>query len=98
SLGIESEGLKVVVEKVSFPNGSQKKKLERAFVLMEQVLNSEEFKEKVIAYKAKFSGEREYTGSNGLSNEHVYLRLMTGEELQTKDTPGEVNLYVTKYY
>jgi len=95
---VETGHLTVKVEKVYFPDGCQKKKLEQAFKLMERVLNSEEFKQKVIGYVAKFSDKREYTGSNGLSNEQVYEHLMTGQEISMMDTEGEVNLYVTKYH
>lgn len=95
--GVEDGHLKVVVEKVYFPNGCQKTKLEQAFELTEQVVNSQEFKAKVIGYVARYSGRREYTGSNGLSNEQVYEHLMTGRELTMDDTPGEMNLFITKY-
>lgn len=96
--GVEDGHLKVVVEKVRFPEGCQKKKLEQAFLLTEQVVNSQEFKEKVIGYIAANTGKREYTGNNGLSNEQVYLHLMSGEELTMKDSSGEMNLYITKYH
>lgn len=89
--------LSVAVQKVYFPKGCQYEKLQQAFELMEKVVNSEAFKEKVIGYIARYSGQREYTSNNGLSNEEVYMRLMEGTEIMMQDTPGTIDLYVTKY-
>ncbi len=69
-----------------------------AFKMIEEVVNSEEFKEKVIGYMGS-TGNRSYTSSNNLTNEQVYAFLMQGKELlKGNETLGEMNFDVARYY
>ena len=89
--------IKFVAEDITFPEGPQKEKFERALSLLEEVLNSEEFKTKVIGYTRR--GERSYQknyiwndSNNRLSNEDVYELIMNGDEKMRANTPGEMNI------
>lgn len=93
----QSRHLAFVPEEVSFPDGPQKEKFEMALSIMEEVMNSEEFKRKVIAYENSL-GQREYQknflwddSSSRLSNEDVYQVIMNGEEKMRPRTFGEMN-------
>src|SRR5690606_10221987 len=75
----------------------QKEKFEEALALMETVMNSEEFKAKVIGY-VNSSGERTYNknflwneSDKRLTNEDVYQIIMNGNEKMRPDTDGEMN-------
>jgi hypothetical protein len=58
------------------------------------VINSEEFKERVISYK----GERGYASNNSLSNVQIYELLMTGHEiLDGESSIGEMNFDIKRY-
>lgn len=93
---IETGRLVFVPENIKFPEGSQKIKFEKALTIMEEVLNSEEFKTKVIAFERR--GERSYQknylwsdSSKVLSNEDIYQVIMNGNEKMRPGTQGEMN-------
>ena len=97
--------LVVVPEKMSFPNRSQKVRFERAQQILEAVLNSEEFKWRVLAFKRSADGKRRYqknylwnNSSDRLTNEQIYNLIMEGNEYMRPNTLGEMNLnaYVKK--
>jgi|GEM_PF-3511256 len=72
-------------------------KMKAAFAIIERVVNSDEFKEKVINFVGK-NGQRSYIRNNGLTNEQVYEAIMAGKELiGGAQTPGEMNFDVTRY-
>lgn len=71
-------------------------KLEEAFTLLEEVVNSEEFKDRVINFK-NAKGERAFASNNGLTNEEIYEIFMEGRETLQMDTPGEMNFYLQLY-
>lgn len=90
--------LRVVPEEVDFPAHPQKVKFERALGLIEEVMNSEEFKVKVLTY-VNAKGEKAYSrnylwgdSSKPLSHEDVYRVIMTGNEKTIENTIGEMNL------
>jgi hypothetical protein len=74
-----------------------KDKLERAFALMEEVVNSEEFKDRVINFKNS-KGERAFASNKGKSNEEIYQQFIEGREILQPNTPGEMNFYLRLYY
>jgi hypothetical protein len=77
--------------------GKKLEKLERAFEVLERVVNSDEFKNRVINFK-NTKGERAFASNKGLSNEEIYQLLMEGrEDLQT-NTLGEMNFYLKLYH
>lgn len=71
-------------------------KLEKAFAALEQAVNSEEFKDRVINFKNS-KGERSFASNKGLSNEEIYQIFMEGREVLQPETPGEMNFYLKLY-
>lgn len=95
---VHNQYLKVVTEGYKFPRGKQKTKFELALSLLEEVLNSNEFKEKVLTYK-RADGQRLYQknhlwndADHTLSNEDVYNIIMAGDEKMRPNTFGEMNI------
>lgn len=72
------------------------KKVQKAFEIMEKVVNSEEFKNRVINFR-NTKGERAFASNKGLSNEEVYEIFMEGRETLQQETPGEMNFYLKMY-
>lgn len=72
------------------------RKLEAAFEVLEKVVNSETFKERVINFK-NTKDERAFASNKGLSNEEIYEAFMEGRETLQMDTPGEMNFYLKLY-
>jgi hypothetical protein len=76
---------------------SERQRIEEAFKVIEAVINSEEFKNKVISYEGE-DGHRRYTANNDLTNEAIYEKLMQGKELLNgEETLGEMNLDIKRY-
>ena len=92
--------LKVVGGTLSgFPKDSKEKvKVLDSYSIIEAVMNSNEFKERVINFKSSI-GTRSYSSNRGMSNEQVYEFLMQGKELVGgENTLGEMNFDVNRYY
>jgi hypothetical protein len=88
--------LTVVAMQVTGFDGDKGMKLESALRLLEEVVNSEEFKERVINFKNK-KGLRAFASNLGLSNEDIYARFMEGRETLQQDTPNEMNFFLKLY-
>lgn len=88
--------LKVVPMQVEKFDDQSREKLNAAFSVLEQVVNSEEFKERVINFKNS-KGERAFASNKGLSNEEVYEQFMAGLETLQPDTYGEMNFFLRLY-
>lgn len=71
-------------------------KLHYSFSVLEQVVNSEEFKDRVINFRNS-QGERAFASNQGLTNEEIYKIFMEGRETLQQDTPGEMNFYLKLY-
>jgi hypothetical protein len=93
---VETKYLKVVGMKVSGFSGSHLTKMNTAFEVLEKVVNSEEFKDRVINFK-NTKGERAFASNNGLTNEQIYEQFMEGRETLQPNTPGEMNFYLKLY-
>jgi hypothetical protein len=101
---ISSKYLVIVPESTKFPSGAQSVKFYKAVSLLDEILNSDEFKRRVISY-IRSDGNRMYQknlmwsdSKNRLSNEDVYNIIMDGNERMIQNTLGEMNLnsYVKK--
>lgn len=104
SKSVSNRYLTVVPEEWSFPSRTQtgktqKAKYEKALEILEEVLNSEEFRTKVLSYKRR-DGKRLYQknyiwneSDNTLTNEDVYNLLMRGDEKMVPNSIGEMNIY-----
>lgn len=88
--------LVVVPESLVGFDGEKGVKIESAMRLLEEVVNSEEFKEKVLNFKNK-KGERAFASNNGLTNEQIYARFMDGRETLQPDTQLEMNFFLKLY-
>lgn len=95
--------LNVLVEKWSFPHRTelgeyQKEKFERALAILEEVLNSKKFKERVLSYTRK-DGKRLFqknylwdNSSELLTNEDVLEIILNGNEHSRPNTLSEMNI------
>jgi hypothetical protein len=96
--------LDIEVESVVYREGNQKEKLKKAFILIDEIVNSVEFKTKVISYMGKKGVQaysKNYLWSNSkerLSNEDIYDLIMKGDEKMVPDTIGKMNLNVRRYW
>lgn len=72
-------------------------KVEKAFEVMEKVVNSEEFKNKVINF-VNSKGKTEFASNKGLTNTQIYERFMEGKEDLQPNTPNEMNFFLKLYY
>lgn len=91
--------LKVVPDKIQgFDNvPKEEARLQEAFGVIEKVMNSNEFKNKVISYQGSGS-KGGYTSNKDMTNEEIYEFLMQGKELiDGETTQGEMNLDVKRY-
>lgn len=93
---VPTQHLTVVGEQLTGFNSAAKTKVTRAFKLIEQVVNSEEFKSRVLNFKNS-RGVRAFASNNGMSNEEIYETFMAGRETLLQDTPGEMNFYLKIY-
>jgi hypothetical protein len=92
--------LVVKPEVTVFPkNKIQKEKFYKAISMLEEILNSESFKSKVLSYKRESNGQREYQkaylwkdASKTLTNEEVLKVILEGNEKMRPHTFGEMNI------
>lgn len=96
--------VKVLKEQVRFPAGRQGNRLDEAINLLDEVINSEEFKRRVLSY-TRPNGQRGYSKNyrwknvnENLTSEQIYKIIMTGDERMRPNTKGEMNLNIRKYY
>ena len=72
-------------------------KVEQAFAVLEKVVNSEEFKSRVLNF-VNTQGKTEFASNKGLTNTQIYATFMDGRETLQQNTPGEMNYYLSLYY
>ncbi len=72
-------------------------KLDSAFKALEYVVNSDEFKNRVINFKNS-KGQRSFASNDGKSNEEIFEIFMDGRETLQHDTSGEMNFFLNLYY
>lgn len=102
--GFTNNYLNVIVESARFPAGSQEAKFQEALDILPEVMNSDEFRKKVLTF-VNSKGENRFNknylwkdSTKRLTNEDVYNIIMLGDELMRPDTLGEMNInsYVKK--
>ena len=94
--GVPTRYLRVVPEKVEGFSADYQPTLDASFDVLERVVNSETFKERVLNFR-NAQGERAFASNNGKTNEEIYEIFMEGREKLLQDTPGEMNLYLKRY-
>jgi hypothetical protein len=72
-------------------------KVDAAFAVLEKVVNSEEFKNRVLNF-VNTQGKTEFASNKGLTNTQIYATFMDGRETLQQNTPGEMNYYLSLYY
>lgn len=90
----KSTKLGVDVYMRNFDDKDQAKVL-KAKEILEVIMNSEEFKNRVLNFT--YNGKKEFHQNNGLTNEEIYNHLMTGEELLMPNSTGVMNFDLTLY-
>lgn len=89
--------LSVKAESIKGFEGDSLAKMEASLELVEKVVNTEEFKNRVINFKNN-KGERAFASNKGLTNEQIYAQFMDGRETLQQNTPGEMNFFLSLYY
>lgn len=77
-------------------NETQEAKMQEALKRLKLVINSVEFKERVLNHT--YSGEKTFVENNGLSNEEIYYKIMDGAEDLLPEVDQEMDLDITMYY
>ncbi len=72
------------------------KKMKDALARLEIVINSVEFRERVLAHE--FNGQLSFNDNDGMTNEEIYEKLMTGHEDLLPVNDQEIDLDMTLYY
>lgn len=93
---VQADHLSVKAMKIEGFDGEGLAKLKLAFKVLEQVVNTEEFKDRIINFKNS-KGLREFASNNELSNEQIYAIFMDGRETLQQNTPSEMNFYLKLY-
>lgn len=73
----------------------RKAKLERSLLLLEQVLNTPIFRERVAAYTYK--GKKNFVDNKSMDNTQVLKSLLDGSETLTPGVDNSVNILLTFY-
>lgn len=74
----------------------QESKMDKALSRLEIIINSEEFKSRVLNHE--FEGEKSFKRNNDLSNEEIYEFLLTGAEQLNEIVDQEIDLDLTLYH
>ncbi len=77
-------GLEIVVHQANNYNQSQKATFDLAISALQKVVNTEEFKQKVLHFT--YQGQETYVQNEGLSNLQIYNRIMQAAEMYPKAT------------
>lgn len=93
---VDTKYLEVKIMEIKGFTGAYLTKMQDASGLLEVVVNSETFKNRVLNFKNS-KGQRAFASNNGKSNEEIYAIFMEGREMLQQDTPGEMNFYLKLY-
>ena len=74
---------------------SDQDKVNKAIIILEKVMNSNEFKQRVLNFK--FKGKKQFHNNNGMTNEEIYNHLMTGAENLMPESVGVMNFDLSLY-
>lgn len=77
-------------------NTTQEEKMLEALKRAKIVLNSAEFKERVLNFT--FNGQKQFNNNNGQTNAQVYETIMKGAETLLPTVDNEMDLDITLYY
>lgn len=83
--------LKVNLQKRSGMTVAESQKLDRAAALLQKVVNSPEFEQKVLAYRGWNGG---YADNEGMTNAQVLAKIRAASETLTPGADGEIDIDV----
>lgn len=93
---VNTEPLVVKAMSVSGFSNDSMVKVDQAFEVLEKVVNTEEFKNRVLNFE-NTKGENKFASNKDLTNEQIYRIFMDGRENLQPNTPGEMNFYLKLY-
>ena len=93
---VPTKTLKVVGMQITGFDKAGLAKMQAAFAITERVVNSIEFKDRVINFK-NTAGQRAFRSNKGMTNEEIYEDFMDGRETLQQNTPGEMNFFLKLY-
>lgn len=97
-----ANALKVNVTQQQNFTADQTDKLNQAITILDQVLNSPEFKEKVLNFS--YQGQLGFVQNNGMNNQQIYDYLMGGAEMYPTQQPANgmadmmLSIYTPPWY
>lgn len=71
-------------------------KMNRAIERLKIVINSESFRQRILNFE--YDGKKEFYDNDGLSNEQIYQRIISGAEALNEVVDNEIDLDLTLYY
>ncbi len=95
-------GVKVVINSATNFNSDQLAHLEASRALLEKIVNTEEFKQRVLHFN--FNGQEAFYQNNGLTNLQIYHKIMAAAEELPKLTAANqtidltVQLYTSSWF
>lgn len=75
---------------------TQEDKMFSALARLEIVLNSEEFKARVLGHK--YQNSKTFVDNKGMSNEEIYDEIMKGAETLSRSVDNELDIDITLYF
>ncbi|MBF0298718.1 MAG: hypothetical protein HQK51_08360 [Oligoflexia bacterium] len=74
----------------------RERKAFKAAEIIQQVLNSKEFKEQLINFT--YNNEKQFANNEDLTNEEIYEKIISGEEVLISGLNYQMDLVVSSYY
>lgn len=74
----------------------QENKMKDALKRLKVVINSAEFKNKVINHS--YNGDKTFIDNNGLTNEEIYQKIMAASETLSPEEDHEIDIDITLYF
>lgn len=74
----------------------QEEKMNEALKRLKLVINSVEFKERVLNHT--YNGEKTFVDNEGMTNEEIYEKIMQADEVLLPEIDQEMDLDITMYY
>jgi hypothetical protein len=79
----------------NFSKEVDREKISKANTLLLKIMNSEEFKQRVLNFT--FKSKKQFNDNNGKTNQEIYDHLMTGAEVLMPGSRGIMNFDLTLY-
>lgn len=92
---IKTERLTISYDLRNFKRKNDRYKIKKAFVILEEVVNSPEFKNLILNFK--WNGERKFNNNNNMSNLEIYQKFMSGAEILSPTADHKMNYDLTLY-